>query len=256
VSIGAKSDTGTVRTRNEDSLYAELADSPDARAHGWLGVVADGLGGRPAGHVASALAVDTLRHTFYGAEGEEPGDRLRSSVKRANCAIFDQASQLVEHAGMATTLTAALLTGQRLIVAHVGDSRAYLLREHRLTRLTRDHSLISELLQEGDLTPEQARTHPRRNTITRALGVQRDVEVDLIEIQPRDQDVLLLCTDGLYRAISDSEIGRQLTAPPEAAAESLVKLANEAGGHDNVSVIIAGFRLDAARAPATSPQNS
>ncbi len=167
--VGARTDVGSVRTRNEDCIYTEPVDSPQTRESGWVGVVADGLGGHPSGDFASRLAAQTTRDVFYKRSHESTGERLRSAVKKANEVIVQTAQTEVQHADMASTITAAVIQGATVFMAQVGDSRGYLIRNGRVRRVTRDHSLVDELVRSGELTAEEALHHPQRNVITRAL---------------------------------------------------------------------------------------
>jgi serine/threonine protein phosphatase PrpC len=252
--VGARTDIGRQRRRNEDALHAEPPDSARALSAGWLGIVADGLGGRPAGDVASELAVRTIVDAFYGEPSGDAAEWLRQAVEQGNAAIHQQGLAVSAYAGMACTVTAAIILGHRLIVAQVGDSRAYLLRDRTLARLTRDHSLVEELVRAHELTPEQARTHARRNIVTRALGTEPAVAVDLVELQPHPGDVLLVCSDGLHGHVGDDEIAHCLDAQPsQPAADALVALANAHGGRDNTSVVVARLVADA---PAETPDRA
>jgi protein phosphatase len=236
---------GAVRTRNEDSILVEPLDSAEVTAHGWLGIVADGLGGHQRGDLASQLAVQTTREDFYQrSRVRDTGDRLRSAVERANDVIRRTGDESPATAEMASTITAAAIAGTRLTVAQVGDSRGYLIRNSRLRQITRDHSLVDELVRSGDLTREQAAHHPNRNVITRALGTRATVQVDIFQEDLHDDDVVVLCSDGLYRVVDESEMARSLVSEPQAAAESLVALANQRGAPDNVSVIIIRLTVD------------
>jgi PPM family protein phosphatase len=236
--VGAKTDVGAVRQRNEDSIHAEPTDSADAQAHGWLGIVADGLGGHRSGDVASQLAVKTTRDLFYRRHEKTVPDRLRMAIEHANEAIRKAGEESAERREMASTITAGVIRGSKLTVAQVGDSRGYLIRNSRIRQLTQDHSLVEEMVRNGEITPEQAAHHPQSNVITRALGTKETVDVDLFEEYLHDGDVILMCSDGLYRMVADAELARALVAEPQQAAESLVALANEHGGHDNISVIL------------------
>jgi len=241
--VGAVTDVGSVRTRNEDSIYTEPVDSPLTREHGWVGVVADGLGGHPSGDLASRLAAQTTRDVFYKKSQEATGERLRTAVKKANEVIVQTAQIEVQHAEMASTITAAVIQGSSVFMAQVGDSRGYLIRNGRVRRVTRDHSLVDELVRNGELTVEEALHHPQRNVITRALGVKATVEVDVFEEKLRNSDIILLCSDGLYRMVEDSEIARAMIAEPQQAVETLVALANQRGGPDNISVVAVRISL-------------
>ena len=239
LSVGSCTDVGAVRDRNEDSIHVEPLDSSEARSRGWLGIVADGLGGHRRGDLASQLAVQTTREVFYQrSPGRSPGDRLRSAVERANEVIRRTGEESATTAEMASTITAAVIEGAHLTVAQVGDSRGYLIRNSRLRQITHDHSLVDELVRNGGLTPEQAAHHPNRNVITRALGTRDTVQVDIFDEDLHDEDVVVLCSDGLYRTVEESEIARALVSEPQPAAETLVNLSLQRGAPDNVSVII------------------
>src|SRR5581483_2813168 len=200
--VGTRTDPGRARSRNEDSVYAEPSTSTVAQAHGWVAIVADGVGGRQAGDIASRIAVRVVREAFYSDIAADPRERLRSAITRANDEIRRAAQASSDRTGMASTITAAIIRNRDLLIAQVGDSRAYLIRDGQIRQLTRDHSLVGELIRSGDLTPEEARIHPQRNVVTRLLGAAR-VEPDLIEEQLRADDVLLLCTDGLHGLLDD-----------------------------------------------------
>jgi protein phosphatase len=230
-----KTDTGRQRRDNEDSAYVRVP----------LYVVADGMGGAQAGEVASALAVEEFRRGLPDTDDDHPTaeQRLAARVRDANRRIYETAQLEREHSGMGTTLTAVYLDGPDLAIAHVGDSRAYVLRDGELTRLTHDHSLVEELMRRGKLTPEQAAEHPQRSIITRALGIEPDVEVDTWTYPGRAGDVVLLCSDGLTSMIDEDLVAEVLGSEPdlERAGERLIAAANEAGGRDNITVVL--FRL-------------
>lgn len=250
--VGGRTDIGRTRKRNEDAIYVEPVDSPNARSFGWFGAVADGLGGRPAGDTASQLAVKVASDTFYKRGVAAADERLRSAVERANTAIHETARQSLQYAGMASTITAAVIHHDALILAQVGDSRAYRVRQGRIERLTRDHSLVADGLRIGAITPEEARDHPRRNVVTRVLGSDENVKVDLVKERLRSGDVIVLCSDGLHGLVEDEEIRAALRDDPQSSADALVALANERGGHDNISVIVACLQPRAAGAEAIS----
>jgi PPM family protein phosphatase len=228
-----KTDTGRQRRDNE---YNALARPP-------VFVVADGMGGAQAGEVASRIAVEVFQQEL--PDSGSPEERLASCVRAANRRIYDLSRAEHERAGMGTTLTAAYLDDAELAIAHVGDSRAYLFRDGSLTRLTQDHSLVEELVRRGKLTEEQAAEHPQRSIITRALGPEPDVEVDTFTYPVRAGDVLLLCSDGLTSMIGEDVVSQVLGSSPtlEQAATGLIAEANEAGGRDNITVVL--FRLEA-----------
>jgi protein phosphatase len=217
--VGAKTDVGRGRPANEDTF---LVDHDDR-----LYAVADGMGGHRAGEVASATAIDALQAAFAG------GAALDEAVEAANAAVFEKASDNLDMRGMGTTLTAAaLLDDHRVLLGHVGDSRAYLMRDGAVTRITEDHSLVEQLVREGRLSPEEASSHPQKAIITRALGIDPEVEVDTYPVDLRPGDRLLLCSDGLTNMVADTAIAGILSRQPDPqqAAEQLVDMANEAGG--------------------------
>ncbi len=225
-------DTGLQRRANEDSM---LVRSP-------LFVVADGMGGAQAGEVASHVAVETFKGGL--SNGSDPERSLVMQVEQANARINELSHANVEHAGMGTTITAVYVGEQEVSVAHVGDSRAYCLREGELLRLTDDHSLVDELIRQGKLTPEEAEEHPQRSVITRALGPEAMVEVDVRSFRARAGDVYLLCSDGLTTMLGEGDLLELLLGHPRLrdAGESLIAAANAAGGKDNITVIL--FRVE------------
>jgi protein phosphatase len=221
-------DTGLQRRANEDSL---LVRSP-------LFVVADGMGGAQAGEVASSVAVDTFSAGLE--DGEDPERSLVAQVEQANSRINELSHSNAEHAGMGTTITAVYVGEQDVAIAHVGDSRAYCMRDGEMLRLTDDHSLVDELIRQGKLTPEEAEEHPQRSVITRALGPEASVEVDVRSFRGRPGDVYLLCSDGLTTMVGEAEL-LQLLASHERladAGEALIAAANGAGGKDNITVVL------------------
>ena len=225
--FGSRTDVGCVRDHNEDSL---LVAPP-------LFAVADGMGGHAAGEVASEIAI-----TVLGEKAPHTPDAaaLGRAVEDANRAVILAANEKRGRAGMGTTMTAAVLQKDRLVIAQVGDSRAYLLHQGRLQQLTRDHSLMADMIEAGRLTPEEARTHPNRSVITRALGSDPRMVPDLYEITVETGDRLLLCTDGLSSMVEDSAIESTLarTRDPQRCASMLVNEAIAAGGYDNVTVVV------------------
>jgi serine/threonine protein phosphatase PrpC len=231
----AVSDTGRQRRANEDSL---LARSP-------LFVVADGMGGAQAGEVASRIAVESFQHGL--GDSGEPEAALAALALAANSHIHELSHANVEQAGMGTTLTALYVGEEEVSIAHVGDSRAYCLRDGELLRLTDDHSLVDELIRQGRLTPEEAVEHPQRSVITRALGPEGTVEIDTRSYRARSGDVYLLCSDGLTTMIGEEQLAAQLLAHPRLrdAGEALIAAANEAGGRDNITVVL--LRLEEVR---------
>jgi PPM family protein phosphatase len=229
----ALTDPGRKRRRNEDSF---VVDPP-------LFVVADGMGGAQAGEVASRLAAASFRE-FHEADELEPEPRLEAIIQEANRRIFERARHDTGLSGMGTTVTAALLGESAIAIGHVGDSRAYRIREGELEQLTQDHSLVADLIRSGRLTPEEAEDHPQRSVITRALGTDPDVDVDTFLVETKPGDLFLICSDGLTSMVPEEEILETLRGSPslEQAAKALVKAANKQGGEDNITVII--FRLE------------
>jgi serine/threonine protein phosphatase PrpC len=228
VEHAGRTDVGRQRSANEDDFVL----APPFFA------VADGMGGAKAGEVASAMATE-------GFEGEqdsgEPAEaQLARILREANRRIYDLAVSDESHRGMGTTLTAAKVTGDEISLGHVGDSRAYRMRDGELEQLTKDHSLVAELERSGQITAEAAEHHPQRSIITRALGPEPEVEVDTYTLAGREGDLFLLCSDGLTSMISDEEIGSILRSADslDAAADTLVRAANQSGGKDNITVVL------------------
>lgn len=226
--FGSRTDVGCVRDHNEDSLVV----APP------LFAVADGMGGHAAGEVASEITTTILADR---APKTADAEALGQAVEEANLAIIDAANEGRGREGMGTTCTAAILEGDRLVIAQVGDSRAYLLHQGKLQQLTHDHSLVAMMVEAGQLTPEEARVHPRRSVITRALGTDPTTKPDLYEIDVEAGDRLLLCSDGLSGMVEDADIEAIMnrTADPQRCASQLVNEAIAAGGNDNVTVVIA-----------------
>ena len=237
----AKTDVGRVRQGNED---AYLVEEP-------LFAVADGMGGHLAGEVASATAVETIT---AGSSQEMPRDTaaLAALVRGANAAIWDKAQQEPELRGMGTTCTVALVEDGQLHIAHVGDSRAYVLRRDELTQVTEDHTLVGRMVREGRLAPEEAERHPQRSIITRALGADSEVEVDEVSLPIEEGDRILICSDGLTSMIDVEALRNVLAREQDAnrAVDTLVDMALEAGGEDNVTVILIDLVDDSEAAPA------
>lgn len=226
-STGSATHTGLVRGNNEDSLLVDGAHQ--------LFAIADGMGGHRGGEVASRTAIEALRAAVAS------GRPVNEAISRANDAVIERAEGDDELTGMGTTLTAVVIaSGRQLLVGHVGDSRAYLLHDGTLRRITDDHSLVEELVRDGRLTPEQAESHPRRSIVTRALGVDPEVEVDLYSIEVAAGDRVVICSDGLTTMVRERDVERLARSEPDPqrAAELLVDAANQAGGEDNTSVVI------------------
>jgi serine/threonine protein phosphatase PrpC len=243
VEEAVRSDTGRQRRGNEDSYYARMP----------LYVIADGMGGAQSGEVASRIATEVFDEDL---ENGSPEEQLAARAREANRRIYELAREDVSHSGMGTTLTGAFVYGDEVAIVHVGDSRAYLFRDGELRRITRDHSLVEELRRRGQLTNEQASEHPQRSVITRALGPEPDVEVDVHTHQVRSGDVFLLCTDGLTDMVSEDDLRAALIDTPtlEAAVDRLIEEANAAGGRDNITVI--AFRIDGDELSSPAPDET
>ncbi len=228
---GYATDVGRVREGNEDSFVVDRALA--------LFAVADGMGGHLGGEVASHTAIETLRAAVAS------GTSIEEAVRRANAAVFERAGTDESLYGMGTTLTAVQASGPSdLLIGHVGDSRAYLLRAGELRRITEDHSLVEELVREGRITEEQAAVHPQRSIITRALGPEPEIDVDLYTLEVEAGDRILVCSDGLTTMVDEPGVEQALRdgAEPQATAERLVDAALAAGGTDNVTVVVIDVR--------------
>jgi PPM family protein phosphatase len=250
IAFKAVSDVGRKRKGNEDSLVA----NPEQR----LFVVADGMGGHAAGEVASKVAVDSINEFVCLTSGDQEitwpfglddtisydGNRLKTAVRFANRKVLEATKEKSEYEGMATTVAAVLVDGASANLGHVGDSRVYLFRSGELSQVTSDHSWVNEQLQNGIITAEQARTHPLRNVVTRALGGKADLQVDMQTHAIQSGDILLLCSDGLTTMVPDEHIARILSEAGtdiDKAAEALVEEANSRGGEDNITVLLLHF---------------
>ncbi len=233
-------DTGRTRGNNEDAVDGFEPVDPAVRAErGCLYVVADGMGGHAAGEVASNYAVQSILHTYYSAAWAGVAGTLTGAIRRANEDIHTEGGRDAERRGMGSTVVAAAVLDNQAVIAHAGDSRAYLLRNGQLILLTRDHTWVAERLADGTLSPEEAEHHPNRNVLTRNLGSRIDVEPE-VTIQPLQRgDRLLLCSDGLWGAISEVQIAALAQrTPAEHAVSALVAAANAAGGPDNIGVAL------------------
>jgi len=250
ISYKALSDVGRKRKGNEDSLYV----NPEQK----LFVVADGMGGHAAGEIASKVAVDAINEFVCLTGGDEEitwpfgldenisydGNRLKTAIRHANRKVLDATKEKTEYEGMATTVAAVLVDGDVANIGHVGDSRIYLLTPDEFTQLTSDHSWVNEQIQSGVISPDQARSHPLRNVVTRALGGRTDLAVDMQTRKMSGGDVLLLCSDGLTTMVPDEEIEAVLRAADgdvEKGVQDLVGAANDHGGEDNITVVLVKF---------------
>jgi PPM family protein phosphatase len=250
VTYQALTDVGRKRKGNEDSLFV----NPEQK----LFVVADGMGGHAAGEIASSIAVDSINEFVCLTGGDEEitwpfgldetisydGNRLKTAVRFANKKVLEATKEKSEYEGMATTVAAVLVDDRVANLAHVGDSRVYLMRDGELSQLTSDHSWVNEQIQSGVISAEQARSHPLRNVVTRALGGKADLQVDMQTHEIETGDVLLLCSDGLTTMIPDDEIARVMRdgeSDIETTAQALVDAANAKGGEDNITVLLLKF---------------
>jgi PPM family protein phosphatase len=225
--VGVITDTGRKRRRNEDAYVCEPP----------LFAIADGMGGAQAGEVASRLAAAALKESGVETGGEQ---RIFDLIQEANRRVYARSSTDPRTSGMGTTITVALVENGNVAFGHVGDSRAYLIRDGRMEQVTEDHSLVNELMKSGKLSPEEAEAHPQRSVITRALGTDPDVDADTFTIEARVGDVFLLCSDGLTDMVGEREIQELVERNREdinAALKSLVKAANRSGGEDNITVV-------------------
>jgi len=242
--IGVKTSKGKIREINQDSYYISADENCP------LFIIADGMGGHKAGEVASKLAVEIISSSFENQiKNIEMDDNsiinaIKNSIWRANDEIYRKSIENEEYSGMGTTVTMAYETNGNIFIGHVGDSRAYLLRDNTLYQITKDHSLVEELVKNGTITREEARFHPQKNIITRAVGTNKEVEIDLIVKERTKGDILLLCTDGLTNMLNDEEIKELLIINDDMqkACELLVQLSNEKGGLDNISVVAIKFK--------------
>ena len=248
ITCAARTDVGLIRSGNEDN-YTVASDRG-------VFIVADGMGGHAAVEVASEMAVRGISRdlgTFQGSSLDEAVGRVTTAIRSANAAIFERT--LVEHdkRGMGTTATVLILHSNRYLIGHVGDSRAYLLRDGVFHQLTKDHSYVQEQVDAGYLTPEQARTHPYSNVITRCVGASGDVVPDIFSGTCHEGDVFLLASDGLTGMVEDEALGAIVRTPgsPERWVDRMVAEANRRGGLDNITAVI--VRVDSVEAPAADP---
>lgn len=240
ISIGARTDLGCVRENNEDKYEFFIPESHRTlAAKGLLLAVADGMGGHAAGQVASELALKTLIDEYFGNTHPDVEGTLRTSVCEANTVVHNAAS-IGGREGMGCTLTAAVIRGRSVLVAQVGDSRLYRLRDGRLEQITEDHSWVADQVRMGVMSEDEAELSPFRNIITRSIGTQSQVEVDIYRLDAREGDILMLCSDGLSGVVSSADIEATLRQMgPAEATQRLVGLALKGGGPDNVTVLTA-----------------
>lgn len=227
-------DVGQKRSLNEDNFYFE------SQRKGFLMIVSDGMGGHNAGEVASAMAVNAIvEFAKVNDLFSDPEVLLRKAISYANAKIYQEACANATMSGMGATLVVAIGNSKRIYIANVGDSRAYLISKEKITQITKDHSYVYELVRNGVITPEEAKSHPRRNEILKALGIAPEVYPDIFFLNLEKTDKILMCTDGLTSHVSDEEIFAIVNRySRKAATEALVKLANEYGGSDNITVVL------------------
>jgi protein phosphatase len=235
IALGAATDVGRRRDHNEDALSTFTTD--DGRT---VCIVADGMGGHLAGEVASERAIEVLERELRGPIGDAQA-ALREAIERANLEIWDEAQQDAAKNGMGSTIVAAILTDGQAFLANAGDSPAFLVREGVAEQVTHDHGVVAEQVEAGIIRPEDAGHHPFRHVLTRCLGADDTVEVELYPaLELRSGDMLVLCSDGLTEHVRMAELAQYATEPdPEAAARGLIELANARGGHDNITVVVA-----------------
>jgi PPM family protein phosphatase len=250
LSWAIRSDPGVARAENEDFVGAYAPAEPEDR--GPLFVVADGMGGHAAGEVASRIAVETVFGEWTSGPAAPPRPALRAAVRAANSAVF-AASLDSEHRGMGTTIVALALAGNEALIGHAGDSRAYLIRNEQCSQLTADHSRVGEMLRMRLITVEQAANHPARSMLTRSLGHDPGLQVELTHADVEPGDAFVLCSDGLWDLVSRAEIAGMVggTGPNDAAA-ALVQTALDRGAPDNVTVIVVRINAPLTPPPAAS----
>lgn len=240
--IVAKTDAGRVRSSNQDSYAAGEFQNGVAWA-----VVCDGMGGNAGGNVASSTAVksisDRITSTYRdGMTSSSIKNLLITAITNANYEIYDMACASPELQGMGTTVVAAIITEGTVYVAHAGDSRAYLISKGEIRQITKDHSVVQDMVEKGELTPDEAKRHPRKNLITRALGVDELIKIDFSAESTTEDDVLLICTDGLTNFVDTTDIYRVVCDKPHTDfADELVNMANSAGGGDNITVVAVAY---------------
>lgn len=239
--VAQLTDVGRKRDHNEDNMAYVIPKDPQVMAYkGALFIVADGMGGHAAGEVASEIAVDTVSNAYYQDDNDDVRTSLLQAIRRANAAIHQRAAENMLRSGMGTTCVAAVLRGNVAYIANVGDSRAYLVRKAQIRQVSQDHSWVAEQVRAGLLTEEQARTHAQRNVITRSLGTQPEVEIDFFQEFLEEGDSLILCSDGLSGLVNDEELQRTVEQfGPRESVYHLVERANENGGPDNITAIVA-----------------
>lgn len=239
---GALSDIGKTRDKNQDAYYiSKEEESP-------LYIVADGMGGHQCGEIASSMALEVAKTCFLKNSKnlyrkDDILELIRYSIEQANIQVYLKSTEMNECRGMGTTITMAYIFKDKILIGHVGDSRAYIIGDKNIQQITEDHSYINELLKNGTITLEEARTHPKKNMITRAVGSSSTVKVDVIEREYKIGDILLLCSDGLFNMLKEDEIYEVFNRGQEMqkSCEILTNMANKKGGLDNITVVAIKF---------------
>jgi len=241
--VSALSDTGEMRDNNEDSMYASLDENLP------LYIIADGMGGHNAGDIASKMAIDIIKEEFFTNKENLSSPRkikkcINFALERANEIIYRRSVNELDCEGMGTTVVLGYYFNDKIYIGYVGDSRAYILAVDHIKQITEDHTLVNELIKKGSITESQALHHPQRNVITRALGTAEDIDIDINVVDFNREDILLLCSDGLYNMLDEGIILETLnkTVDLESAVRSLIQMANENGGNDNITII--AIKLD------------
>jgi protein phosphatase len=241
MTVWGATDKGVSRSQNQDYYHLEMPEGADYA----IAAVCDGMGGERAGNIASELACRSFIEELHIALKPGTTERalrniLNKAIGTANTRVYEKACKEDEYAGMGTTLVCGIVTPARAIIANVGDSRAYIIDGEAISRITRDHSIVEELVEQGVITPEEARYHPRRNLITRALGTETEVRCDIYSLELRPGDRLLFCSDGLTNTVEASEIHSIVVNSDDisAACAALIAMANSRGGPDNITVIL------------------
>lgn len=236
IEVSGLSNTGKVREDNQDAIRLCKHDDPLTAANGYLYGIADGMGGYSHGGVASTTALTIFFETFYGSTSKKIGQSMRNAIQSANVGVFQQAQKLGR---MGTTLTAVNLAGNKLHIAHIGDSRAYLIRNGKSSCLTNDHTMVGELVRMRVLSPDKVRTHAQRSKLEKCLGIELFIQPDITEVALVPNDIIILCTDGVWSVIQDDEFASMTESASnlEEVSQRLIDLALERDSDDNVSVI-------------------
>lgn len=240
ITFASGTHVGMVREENQDFFGKFPLDNPDLTIQkGQLFVIADGMGGHNAGRTASEMAVNKLAYYYFSVPNENIAECLRRAFREVNRQIHDSSTTQSEFEGMGTTCVALILRENHAWICHVGDSRAYYISKKRIIQITEDHSVVAQMIKRGILTKKEAKTHPQRSQLYRALGPKPELEIDIEEITVKNNDYFLLCTDGLYNHVSDKEMLNIVTSNvPQVACQELIAVANERGGQDNITLQI------------------